>query len=104
MCVDVLAPVFDVSYGDSDLEDSAFDTSRTDIEDWKGSTLTGANVPYHPADPRHKPVTQELSNIPIDGMWNIYFCTTSLLQQEYMDEWVQVVGGTYCKTQNIRPT
>ncbi|CAG2199158.1 unnamed protein product [Mytilus edulis] len=46
--------------GDRSVVFPVFESSEQEADEWKCTTLTGANVPYNPADPRHKGSTEKL--------------------------------------------
>ncbi|XP_076111293.1 leucine-rich repeat serine/threonine-protein kinase 2-like isoform X1 [Mytilus galloprovincialis] len=51
---------FEINENPNEVVFPVFESSEQEADEWKCTTLTGANVPYNPADPRHKGSTEKL--------------------------------------------
>ncbi|KAL3853636.1 hypothetical protein ACJMK2_017166 [Sinanodonta woodiana] len=70
---EVLAPIYSTSPKETE-GNVVFDISTDEVEEWKQTTLTGANVPFNPKDPRqttealeHEDIVQD--TLILSGMW-----------------------------------
>ncbi|KAK3610610.1 hypothetical protein CHS0354_009068 [Potamilus streckersoni] len=70
---EVLPPIYSTSPKESEVN-VVFDLSTEEVEEWKQTTLTGANIPFNPKDPRQSTEALEhedlvLDTITVSGMW-----------------------------------
>ncbi|XP_021358112.1 leucine-rich repeat serine/threonine-protein kinase 2-like [Mizuhopecten yessoensis] len=65
-------PVFELGpTSPEDINVPVFEASYSDVDEWKTTTLTGANVPYSPSDPRLRQTEKEATSVRLGykGEW-----------------------------------